>query len=55
MADKTAVSIVIRFNEEEIHVTEEAVIDTHLANQIRELLTTQANGLIETLTKAQNL
>ena len=55
MADKTAISIGIRFNEEEVYLTDEVVINTRLAEMIKGLLIKQADELLNVLRKAQNL
>ena len=55
MTDKTTVSIVIRFNEEEVHVTPDVVLLSGFAETIKQILTDQVDGMIRTLEKSKNL
>ncbi len=55
MTDKTAVSIVIRFNEEEVHVTPDVVLQTSFAESIKKILIGQVDAMINTLEKSKNL
>lgn len=53
--EKVAIRIVVYYNEEEVHATKDAVIDKDLANQTKKLITKQVDGMISTLTTAQNM
>jgi len=55
MTDKTTVSIVIRFNEEEVHVTDDVVLQTSFAESIKKIIADQVDAMINTLEKSKNL
>ena len=55
MTDKTTVDIAIRFNEEEVHVTPNVVLQASFAETIKKLLADQADRMINTLEKSKNL
>ncbi len=53
--DKTTVSIVVWFNDENVHTTPDVILKTSFALQVKKAIIDQVDGMITTLEQSKKL